>query len=78
MTNLDSVLKSKDIILPTKFCTVKATVFPGVRHVCESWTIKKAECGKTDAFELWCRRRFLRIPWNYKEIKPVSAKGNQA
>ena len=62
MTNLDSILKSRDITLPTKVCLVKAMVFPVVMYRCESWTIKKAEC-RIDAFELWCWRRFLRVPW---------------
>ena len=61
MTNLDSILKSRDITLPTKVCLVKATVFPVVMYGCESWTIKKAECRRTDAFELWCWRRLLRV-----------------
>ena len=63
MTNLDSILKSRDITLPTKVHLVKAMVFPAVRCGCESWTIKKAECWRIDAFELWCWRRLLRIPW---------------
>ena len=62
MTNLDSILKSRDITLPTKICTVKAMVFPVVMYGCESWTIKKAECQRIDAFELWCWRRLLRVP----------------
>ena len=62
MTNLDSILKSRDITLPTKVCLVKAIVFPGVMYGCESWTIKKAECQRIDAFELWCWRRLLRVP----------------
>ena len=62
MTNLDSILKSRDITLPTKFCLFKAMVFPVVRYGCESWTIKKAECRRIDAFELWFWRRFLRVP----------------
>ena len=62
MTNLDSVLKSRDIPLPTKVCIVKAMVFPVVTHGCESWTIKKAECQRIDAFELWCWRRLLKVP----------------
>ena len=62
MTDLDGVLKSRDITLPTKVCLVKATVFPVVRDGCESWTIKKAERQRTDAFELWCWRRLLRVP----------------
>ena len=62
MTNLDSILKSRDITLPTKVCPVKAMVFPVVRYGCESWTVKKAERQRTDAFELWCWRRLLRVP----------------
>ena len=63
MTNLDSVLKSKDIIFPTKIHLVKAMVFPVVMYRCESWTIKKAEHQRTAAFELWCWKRLLRVPW---------------
>ena len=63
MTNLDSILKSRDISLPTKAHLVKAVVFSVVMYGCESWTIKKAECRKVDAFELWCWRRLLRVPW---------------
>ena len=63
MTNLDSILKSRDITLPTKVRLVKAMLFPVVVYGCESWTIKKAECQRTDAFELWCWRRLLRGPW---------------
>ena len=63
MTNLDSIFKSRDIILPTKVCLVKAMVFPVVMDGCESWTVKKAECQRIDAFELWCWRRLLRVPW---------------
>ena len=63
MTNLDSIFKSRDITLPTKFRLVKAMVFPVVIYGCESWTIKKAEHRRTDAFELWCWRRLLRVPW---------------
>jgi len=63
MTNLDSILKSRDITLPTKVCPVKAMVFPVVMYGCESWTIKKAEHRRTNAFELWCWRRLLRVPW---------------
>ena len=63
MTNLDSLLKSRDITLPTKVGLVKALVFPVVMYGCESWTIKKAECRRIDAFELWCWRRLLRVPW---------------
>ena len=63
MTNLDSILKSRDITLPTKVCLVKAMVFPVVIYGCESWTVKKAKCRRIDAFELWCWRRLLRVPW---------------
>ena len=63
MTNLDSILKSRDITLPTKVHLVKAMVFPVVMYGCESWTIKKAECQRIDAFELWCWRRLLGVPW---------------
>ena len=78
MTNLDSIFKSRDITLPTKVCLVKAMVFPVVMYGCESWTIKKAECQRIDAFELWCWRRLLRVPWTarrsnqyiLKEISP--------
>ena len=62
MTNLDSIFKSRDITLPTKFCLVKAMVFPVVMYGCESWTVKKAECRRIDDFELWCWRRLLRVP----------------
>ena len=78
MTNLDSILKSRDITLPTKVCLMKAMVFPVVMYRCESWTIKKAEHRRIDAFELWCWRRHLRVPWTarrsnqsiLKEISP--------
>ena len=63
MTNLDSILKSRDITLPSKVSIVKAMVFPVVLYGCESWTIKKAECQRIDAFKLWCWRRLLRVPW---------------
>ena len=63
MTNLDTILKSRDITLPTKVHVVKAVVFPVVMYGCESWTIKKTEHSRTDAFELWCWRRLLRVPW---------------
>ena len=63
MTNLDSIIKSRDITLPTKVCLVKPLVFPVVMYGYESWTIKKAECQRIDAFELWCWRRLLRVPW---------------
>ena len=74
MTNLDSILKSRDITLPTKVRLVKAVVFPLVMYGCESWTVKKAECRRIDAFELWCQRRLL----DCKEIQPVHPKGNQS
>ena len=78
MTNIDSILKSRDITLPTKVHLVKVTVFPVIIHGCESWTIKKAECRRIDAIELWCRRRLLRIPWtarrsNQSILKEISA-----
>ena len=76
MTNLDTMLKCRDITLPTKVHLVKAIVFPVVMYGCENWTIKKAECHRIDAFELWCWRR-LKNPLDSKEIKPVSIKGNQ-
>ena len=63
--------------LPTKICIVKAMVFSIVTYVCESWTTKKAERQRIDAFELWCWRSLLRVPWDYKEIQPVNPKGNQ-
>ena len=66
MTNLDSILKSRDITLPTKVCLVPSVVFPVVMYGCESWTIKKAECRRIDAFELWCWIRLLRIPWTVR------------
>ena len=66
MTNLNSILKSRGITLPTKFHLVKAMVFPVVMYGCESWTVKKAECQRIDAFELWCWRRLLRVPWTAK------------
>ena len=75
MTNLDSILKSRDITWPTKVCLVKAMVFPIVIYGCESWTIKKAEHQRIDAFDLWYWRRLLRVPC--KEIQPVHLKGNQ-
>ena len=78
MTNLDSIFRSRDITLPTKVCLVKAMVFPVVMYDCESWTVKKSECQRIDAFELWCWRRLLRVPWTarrsnqsiLKEISP--------
>ena len=66
MTNLDSIFKSRDITLPTKVRLVKAMVFPVVMYGCESWTVRKAECRTIDAFELWCRRRLLRVPWTVR------------
>ena len=84
MTNLDSMFKSRDITLPTKVHLVKAIVFPVVMYGCESWTVKKAECQRIDAFELWCWRRLLRVPWTarrpnqsiLKEISPgISLEG---
>ena len=78
MTNLDSIFNSKDITLPTKVCLVKVMIFPVVMYGYESWTVKKAECTRIDAFELWCWRRLLRVPWTarrsnqsiLKEISP--------
>ena len=84
MSNLDSIFKSRDITLPTKVCLVKAVVFPVVMYGCESWTVKEAECQRIDAFELWCWRRLLRVPWTarrsnqsiLKEISPgISLEG---
>ena len=75
MTNLDSIFKSRDITLPTKLRLVKAMVFPVVMYGCESWTVKNAECRRTDAFELWCWRR-LESPLDCKEIQPVHSKGD--
>ena len=77
MTNLDSTLKSRDITLPTKVHLVKAVVFPVVMYGCESWIVKKAECRRTDAFELWCWKRLLRVPWtarrsNQSILKEIS------
>ena len=76
MTTLDSILKSRDITLPTKVCLVKAMVFPVVMFECESWTVKKSEHQRIDAFELWCWRR-LECPLNCKEIQPVHPKGGE-
>ena len=77
MTKLDSILKSRDITLPTKVCVVKAMVFPVVMYGCESWTVKKAKCRRIDAFELWCWRRLLRVPWtarrsNHSILREIS------
>ena len=77
MTNLDSILKNRDITLPTKVRLVKAMVFPVVMYGCESWTVKKAEHRRIDAFELWCWRRLLKSPLDCKGIQPVHPKGNQ-
>ena len=74
MTNLDSIFKSRDSTLPTKVRLVKAMVFPVVMYGCESWTIKQAECSRTDAFELWCWRKTLESPLDCKKIKPVNPK----
>ena len=71
MTNLDSILKSRDITLPAKVRLVKAMVFPVSMHECESWTIKKAEHQRTDAFELWCLRRLLRVPWTVRSNQSI-------
>ena len=93
MTNLDSILKSRDITLPTKVRLVKVLVYPAVMYGCEGWTVKKAEHQRNDAFELWCWRRLLKVPWTprrstrsiegnqlkeLKEIKLKSIKGNQS
>ena len=80
MPNLDSLLKSRDITLPTKVHIVKGMIFPAVMHGCDSWTIKKAECGRIDGFELWCWRRLLRVPWtarrsNQSILKKISPEG---
>ena len=82
MAHLDTILKSRDVTLPTKVHLVKAMAFPVVMYGCESWTIKKAECQRTDAFELWCWRRLLRVPWtarrsNQSILKEINPKGNQ-
>ena len=78
MTNLDRILKSRDITLPTKVRLVKAMVFPVVMYGCEIWTVKKAEHRKIDAFELWCWRRLFESPLDCKEIQPVHPKGDQS
>ena len=77
MTNLDSILKSRDVTLPTMVCLVMAMVFPVVMYGYESWTVKKAECRRIDAFELWCWRR-LESPLDCEEIQPVNPKGDQS
>ena len=71
MTNLDSVLKSRDITLPTKVCLVKAMVFPVVMYGCENWTIKQAESQRTDAFEVWCWKRLLKVPWTPRSNQSI-------
>ena len=78
MTNLDSILKSKDITLSTKVHLVKVTVFPVVMYGCESWTVKKAEHQRIDAFELWCWKKTLESPLDFKEIQPIHPKGDQS
>ena len=78
MTNLDSILKSREFTLSTKVRLVKAVVFSVVMYRCESWTIKKAEHWRIDAFELWCWRRLLRVPWTARKIQPVHPKGDQS
>ena len=78
ITNLDSIFKSRDITLPMKVCLVKAMVFPVVMYGCESWTVKKAEQGRTDALELWCWRTLLRVPWTARRAKPVHSEGDQS
>ena len=78
MTNLDSILKSRDITLPTKVHIVKAMVFPVVMYGCESWTIKKAKCQRIDVFELWYGRRLLRVPWTVRRSNQWILKGNQS
>ena len=79
MTNLDGIFKSRDITLPTKVCLVKAMVFPVVMYGCESWTVKKAERQRIDAFELWCWRRLLRVPSTARRSnQPIHPKGDQS
>ena len=78
MTNLDSILKNRDITLPTKVCLVKTMVFPVVMYGCERWTIKKAEHRKIDAFELWYWRRLLRVPWTARRSNQSHPKGDQS
>ena len=79
MTNLDSILKSRDITLPTKVHLVKAMVLPVVMYECESWTIKKTECQRIDAFELWCWRRLLRVPWTARRSnQSIIKEGDQS
>ena len=78
MTNVDSILKSRDITLPTKVRLVKAMVFPVVVYGCESWTVKTSECQRIDAFELWCLEKTLESPLDCKEIQPVHSEGDQS
>ena len=78
MTNLDNILKGRDVTLTTKVHLVKVMVFLVVIYRYESWTIKEAECQRIDAFELWCWRRLLRVPWTKKEIKPFNPKGKES
>ena len=78
MTNLDSRVKSRDITLPTKVRLVKAMVFPVVMYGCKSWTVKKAECRRIDAFELWCWRRLLRVPWTARRSNQSILKGDKS
>ena len=78
MTNLDRILKSRDITLPTQVHVVNAMVFPVVIYGCDRWTMKKAEHQRINAFELWCWRRLLRVPWTAKGSKKVNPKGNQS
>ena len=78
MTNLGSILKSKDITLPTKVRLVKAVAFPVVMYGCESWTVKKSECGRIDTFELQCWRRLLRVPWTARKSNQSILKGDQS
>ena len=78
MTNLDSIFKSRDMTLPTKVRSVESMVFPVVMYGCESWTMKKAECQRIDAFELWCWRKTLESPLDCKEIQRVHSKGDQS
>ena len=78
MTNLDSILKSRDISLPATVCLVNAMIFSVVMYGCESWTVKKAECRRIDAFELWCWRRLLRVPWTARRSNQSNSKGDQS
>ena len=79
MTNLDSIFKNRDVTLPANVRLVKAVVFPVVMYGCDSWTVKKVECQRIDAFELWCWRRLLRVPWTARRSnQPVHSKGDQS